>query len=223
MEKRFGMNDPKINDYVEALFQPEDDVLKDVRRVTEEQGIPLIQVGPMDGRHLSVLASAIGAKKAVEVGTLTGYSGISLLRGMGSESKLYTFEVSPEIAAVANDSFKKAGLSHQVEVIVGPASNNLSKVEAHGPFDLVFLDADKAGYVSYFKWAEKNIRVGGIILADNTFAWGKIAKTNLSGDPEQADVQALQAFNRYVSQHSKFSATILPTGEGLTLAVKVSE
>ena len=221
MEKRFGNNNPDINDYVETLFHPEDKILKEAREQTKKGGLPLIQVGPMDARHLEVITRALGAKKAVEVGTLGGYSGISILRGLSSNGKLYSFEINPKAVEIAQFSFNKAGFSGKYEIILGPAKEKLKDIEKEGPFDLVFLDADKGGYPTYFKWAEKNLRVGGVVLADNVFAWGKISEKIKKGDPDLEDVIALQKFNEEVSQNSNFRTTILPTGEGLLMAVKI--
>ena len=216
MEKDFGCSNPKIVKYCERLFAPEDAVLKEIRKRSYKKGLPMIQLGKMDNLHVAVLARLCGAKKAVEIGTLGGYSGVNILRGMGKGGKLWTFEYNETHARVAKESFKKAGFKSQVEILLGPALENLSKIEKKGPFDLVFIDADKESYPSYLKWAEKNLKVGGVILGDNTFGFGKIA--NKTKDEE---ITALQSFNKTLAQSSRFLSTILPTGEGLTVAVKI--
>ena len=167
---------------------------------------------------------AFGARKVVEIGTLGGYSAVCLARGMGPQGKLYTFEFEPKHADVARETFAKAGITGQVELFVGPAIQNLPKIQAQGPFDLVFIDADKVSYPQYLAWAAENLRVGGVVLGDNAFAWGGI-NTAPPGerfdDPqEEASVRALQAFNREAAQNGRFRSTILPTGEGLTVAVQ---
>lgn len=206
---------------MEQVFRPEDAILKEVRERGEKKGLPLIQVGKMDGLHLEVLTRAFGVKKAVEIGTLGGYSAISIARGMGPSGKLYTFELSPLHAQTAHESFERAGVSQQIEVIVGPASENLDKIKEKGPFDLVFLDADKTGYVSYLKWAAENLRIGGAVLADNTFAWGMIADDQFETDEDRLAAVALREFNLAMAQGGRFRSTLLPTGEGLTLGVKI--
>ena len=211
----------KITHYVTDLFKPEDPLLTDVRKTAATAGLPDIHVGRMDGLHLEVLVRAIGARKAVEIGTLAGYSGVCIARGMGPQGKLYTFEYEPKHADVARQTFKKAGLSEQIEIFVGPAIQNLSKIEAHGPFDLVFIDADKTSYPAYLKWAADHLRVGGVVLGDNTFAWGGIADEHFDNAEEEASVRALQAFNREAACGGRFRSTLLPTGEGLTLGVKI--
>lgn len=222
MLKDFGQNDPKITKYVIDVFKPEDETLAEVRTRAVSAGLPEIQVGPMDRLHLEVLVAGIGAKKVVEIGTLAGYSGISLLRGMPLDGRLFTFEFDPHHAKVARESFKKAGLLSQVEILVGPALEQLPRIEEYGPFDLVFIDADKVNYPNYLEWAANNLRVGGVVLGDNAFAFGCIADDSFDGDHElEQSVLALREFNRLCVESGRFKATMLPTAEGLTMAVKI--
>jgi caffeoyl-CoA O-methyltransferase len=214
MDKGYGQGDPGLARYVERLFQPEDDVLREIRTRSLKAGLPEIQVGPMDGRLLELLALTASAKKGVEIGTLGGYSGVCLLRGM-PEGRLHTFELSEGHAAVARESFQRAGVLARATVHVGPALANLPRIESEGPFDLVFIDADKVSYPAYREWAAKNLRVGGIILADNTFAWGGIETSQEEGPA------ALRAFNQAQAEDKRFRSSIIPTAEGLTCGVKL--
>ena len=219
MEKGYGNGDPAIGNYVYELLQPEEGILKKVRKSTAEAGMPEIQVGALDGRHLEVLTLMLGAKKAVEIGTLAGYSGICLLKAMGTKGHLYTFELSPQHAQLAHRNFKEAGVEGQVSLYVGEALQRLKQIESEGPFDLVFIDADKGGYPTYLAWAENHLRVGGIVIGDNAFAFGCIAQTSPS--EEASSVKALQDFNSYLAKSERFCTTILPTEEGLTVGVKI--
>lgn len=220
MKKGFGNSSAEIAEYAENTFKPLDEALKNTLLRSEEKGLPPIHVPPMDGLHLEVIARASKAKKIVEIGVLGGYSAICLARALSEGGKLYALEISPDNAEVARENIQRAGLSSKVEILVGPAQENLKKIESEGPFDLVFIDADKAGYTAYFEWATQNLNVGGVILADNTFAFGRIA--DLSVSPEnKPSVQALREFNSKVAEHKDFRSTILPTGEGLTMAVKL--
>jgi caffeoyl-CoA O-methyltransferase len=221
MQKIFGQNDPRIAQYASDLFRPEDQTLAEIRQRAAESGLPPIHVGQMDGLHLEVLARMSGARKAVEIGTLAGYSGVSLLRGMGEGARLYTFEYEPKHAEVARESFKRADLAGQVELFVGPALSRLPEIERHGPFDLVFIDADKVNYPGYLAWAADHLRVGGVVLGDNTFAWGTIADDKFEDAEAEVAARALQRFNHEAARGGRFRATVLPTGEGLTVAVKV--
>jgi caffeoyl-CoA O-methyltransferase len=214
-------NEPSLARYLERTLQPEDQTLHQVVENSKKAGLPEIQVGDLDGLHLEVLARAAGAKKIVEIGTLGGYSGVHLARALPADGKLYTFEMSQAHAGVARRSFELAGVSSKVEIFVGPALANLSKITQHGPFDLVFIDADKANYPNYLAWAAENLRVGGVVLGDNTFAFGMIADEKFENSNDEATVRALRKFNEEAASGGRFKATILPTGEGLTFGVKL--
>ncbi len=221
MKKIFGGTETKVVQYVESVFQPEDACLKETRERAELKGLPIIQVGKMDGLHLETLTRAIGAKKAVEIGTLGGYSGICITRGLGPEGKLYTFEVDQTHADTARESFKKAGILDQIEIHIGPALDQLHKINKNAPFDLVFIDADKVNYPQYLKWAADHLKIGGVVLADNTLAWGMIADSSFGSIEDERAVKALREFNLVAAQGGRFRSTLLPTGEGLTLAIKI--
>jgi caffeoyl-CoA O-methyltransferase len=217
--KGFGQGDPALAAWAEDVYEPEDAVLREIRERSAREGLPAIAVGRFDGLHLEVLARAVGARKAVEIGTLGGYSGVCLLRGMGPEGFLHTFELSEHHAAVARRSFDEAGVGARVRIHLGPALERLGDVEAEGPFDVVFLDADKEGYPGYLAWAEAHLRVGGILLADNTFGFGRVHEK--VGGAEAGAMDALRRFSRRLARGGRFRATMIPTAEGLSLGVKV--
>jgi len=218
--KGFGQGDAALGAWAEAVYAPEDEVLREIRERSAAAGLPAIQVGAMDGLHLRVLARACGARRAVEIGALGGYSGVQLLRGMGPEGRLDTFEKEPAHAEVARASFERAGVAHQVRIHLGPAAERLRTVDRDGPFDLVFIDADKAGYPTYLAWAEEHLRVGGLLLADNAFAFGHVHRPAEAGkDAEGA--ASLARFSERLARGGRFLATMLPTAEGLALGVKV--
>lgn len=211
----------ELGQYLNKIFAPEDSTLAEIRKRSESEGVRQIQVAPMDSLHLEVITRAIGAKKAVEIGTLAGYSGTAIARGLAPGGKLYTFEYEPLHAEVARKSFEKAGVASQVQIFVGAALDNLSKIEKEGPFDLVFCDADKENYPGYLEWAARNLRVGGVLLGDNTLGWGMITWDKFDDAEDEKSVRGLQSFNRTAAQGGRFRATMLPTGEGLTMAVKI--
>lgn len=214
-EKGFGQGDPALHRWAQEVFVPEDEVLREIRERSLREGLPAIAVGKFDGLHLEVLARAAGALKAVEVGTLGGYSGVCLLRGMGPHGILHTFEYSEKHARVAAESFHKAGLAPRAHIHVGPAIDKLREVEAEGPFDLVFIDADKVGYPAYLTWAEEHLRVGGMVLLDNAFAWGDVVAPK--NDSDRAIAECAERLGR----GGRWRATMLPTEEGLAFGVKV--
>ena len=215
-DKGFGQGDPALSRWAEGVFHPEDEVLREIRERSIREGLPAIAVGRLDGLHLEVLARAAGAQKAVEIGTLGGYSGVCLLRGMGPHGVLHTFEYSEKHARVASESFRQAGVAARAHLHVGPALEKLPGIEAEGPFDLVFIDADKVGYPAYLAWAGEHLREGGLLLGDNAFGFGEIHLPG--GDEGRA---ALRKFNQELATGGRFRSTMIPTAEGLALGVKI--
>lgn len=218
--KSFGQGDPAVARWVEDVFAPEDPVLAEIRARSAQAGLPAIAVGPMDGLHLEVLARTVAARKVVEIGTLGGYSGVCLARGLVPGGILHTVELDPARAAVARESFERAGLADRVRIHLGHALERLRELEREGPFDLVFIDADKTGYPAYLAWAEQHLRVGGLVVADNALAFGFIHAPDASG-VDEPKIIALRAFAERLVRGGRFRATMLPTGEGMALGVKV--
>ena len=206
----------QINDYINDLFAPEDDALRWIRAELVRQEMPMIHIQPYEGRLLQMLMLSCGTRKAVEIGTLAGYSAVWMARALPSEngSKLYTLEKSAKHAAVSRESFAHAGVSERIELLEGDALISLKKLSAQAPFDFVFIDADKAGYPAYLDWAVKNLRAGGIVAAHNALRHGRIL------NPESADDSAVHAFNAALAQHPKLESYIMPIGDGMAVGVK---
>ena len=215
--KGFGATDARIAPYVEALLEPEDDVLREIRARCAAKGLPPIAVGPFDGRHLEVLARMAGAQRIVEIGTLGGYSGVCLARALPPGGVLHTFELDPHHAQVAATSFQQAGVEDRVRIHVGPALERLRGIEPEGPFDLVFIDADKAGYPAYLGWCATHLRIGGTVIADNVF---RRAAIPLDDDPPAAGA-GIRGFNEALVRTGHFRATFLPLEDGFAVGVKV--
>ncbi|MBN8541742.1 MAG: O-methyltransferase [Deltaproteobacteria bacterium] len=224
-KKSYAQTEPGIADYVELLFQPVDAPLASIRANSKAAGLPDIQVGPMDGRHLEVLARMLNPRLAVEIGTLGGYSGLCLARGIQPGGTLFTFEKNEKHAVVAKENLErtlpKENLNVNFKIHVGSAIELLPGIESEGPFDLVFIDADKPGYPGYLKWAVDNLRIGGVVIGDNTFAWGEVHRAHEKIGNDLLMVGSLDKFNRSVAADSRMRGTIFPTAEGLTVAVKV--
>lgn len=219
-EKGFGQGSPELARWAEEVFAPEDGVLREIRERSAATGLPQIQVGRFDGLHLEVLARAVGARKAVEIGTLAGYSGVCLLRGMGPGGFLHTFEKEPRNAEVARRSFELAGLAGRVRIHVGAALERLGEIAEAGPFDLVFVDADKQRYPEYLAWAEEHLRLGGVILADNAFGFGHVHDPAYRGE-DAGSMEPLRRFSERLARGGRFRATMIPTEEGLAMGVKI--
>jgi caffeoyl-CoA O-methyltransferase len=219
MNKAFGSEDARLGDYVARVYTPEDPVLAEIRARSAAAGLPDIQVAALDARHLEVLARASGARRAAEIGTLGGYSGVSLLRGMAPDGTLDTIEMDARHAEVARESFRRAGVADRARVHVGAAADVLPRLAAGGPFDLVFIDADKESYPRYLEWAADNLRPGGVVLLDNAFLFGHLPD-EATGE-RAASIQAMQAVHHALARGGRFRATVLPTGEGLAMGVRV--
>jgi caffeoyl-CoA O-methyltransferase len=203
-----------LEQYVVELFASEDDALQWIQSETVRNDMPQISLKPEEGRLLQFLVQAVGARKAVEIGALAGYSGTWIARALPADGKLYTLEVSSKHAAVARASFEKAGVSDRVELIEGAALDSLRKLSAQGPFDFVFIDADKGGYPAYLEWAVANLRPGGMVAAHNAFRGGAVV------NPGSDDDRAMDQFNRSIADNPQLQGTILSIGDGMAVGIK---
>src|SRR5580658_3850480 len=182
----------EVDGYITEKLLPSDPVLDAVLRSTAQAGLPPINVSPPQGMLLMLLARTPGARRILEIGTLGGYSTIWLARALPAGGLLTTLELDPKHAKVAAANFRKAGLSHVVEIRQGPALETLPKLEAErkGPFDLFFIDADKTNNPSYFAWALKLSRPGSLIIVDNVIRDGAVVDGR-SRDPDVIGVRRL--------------------------------
>jgi predicted O-methyltransferase YrrM len=198
-----------VDEYIGENLVPADPVLEAALRASAEAGLPQISVSPSQGKLLHVLARALGARAILEIGTLGGYSTIWLARALPSGGRLITLEAEPRHAEVARANLARAGLGERAEVRVGRAQDTLPQLHAagEGPFDLIFIDADKPGYPDYFRWSMRLSRPGSMIIADNVVRGGAVA------DPASADVN-VQGVRRYIEMMAaepRASATVIQT------------
>ncbi len=208
------MTRARLDEYVDALFVQEDDALKAIQDAATQHQLPAISVRAFEGRLLQMLVHMVGAKKVIEVGALAGYSGVWLARALPADGKLYTLEYSSKHAAVSRASFEQAGVSNRVELIEGRAVDSLAKLVDKGPFDLVFIDADKVSYPAYLQWAVENLRPGGLVAAHNAFRSGKVI------DQQSDEDRAMDAFNRAMAAEPQLESFILAIGDGMAVGVK---
>lgn len=200
---------PQILKYVDTLHGKHDSALAAAFDVPD--GIPAIQVGPNEGKLLTVLMRLISAKKVVEVGTLVGYSAIRLAQGLPKDGHVWSVEYEQKHADVARRNIERAGLSDRITVVVGAGVDVLPMLEKNGPFDAVFLDADKENYHRYGKWAVANLRKGGLVIGDNTFLFGE-----LMADTERA--KAMRAFHEHVA--ATCESVQITTPDGMLVGIK---
>ena len=196
-----------VDEFIGETIAPEDEALRHSVEAAEEAGLPSIQVSPPQGKLLQLLVRLVGAKKVLEFGTLGGYSAISMARALPEDGRLITLKAKAEYAEVARRSIDAAGVGEKVEVRVGPALEALPALEEAGPFDLVFIDADKVNTPNYFAWALERTRPGGLIIADNVVRDGTLANAT---DPDDA-TQAQRRLHEMLSGNSRVSATTIQT------------
>lgn len=201
--------------YVEGLFAPEDAVLSDLRHAMGAVGLPEIYISAEEGRLLQVLLRAIGARRVVELGTLGGYSAVWMARALPESGRLITVERDPARAELARRHIGRAGLESRVEVRVGEALELLDGLAAEGPFDAVFIDADKENYPRYLDWCLNVVRSGGLVIGDNAFQEGEV----VDDSAQNAEVRGIREFNRRLASDPRLTSIVVPTRDGVAIAV----
>jgi caffeoyl-CoA O-methyltransferase len=211
-----------VDDYISNLFEKEDSSLKATEQSIIDSKIPAISISPNQGKFLQILARTNNAKKILEIGTLAGYSTIWLARALPKNGKLITLEYEPLHARVAQKNIEHAGLESIVEIREGKALDLLPKLveEGAGPFDMIFIDADKAPYKEYFDWSLKLSRSGTLIVADNVIREGKV----LDAKSTDEMVNGVKRFNAALAANPAVTATIIQTvgskeHDGMALAI----
>ena len=208
----------RIDRYIEVRFAPQDEALEAAVRESRRAGLPEIQVSTNEAKLLQLLAEMVGAGRILEVGTLGGYSAIHFGRALPEDGTLVSLEIDERHAKVARENVERAGLSGKVEIRVGDARELLARIaeSGEGPFDIVFIDADKEGYPEYLEWAMRLTRPGSLILGDNTVRGGSIL------DPRDDSARATNEFNERIAGDPRLSAILLPILreriDGLTIA-----
>jgi predicted O-methyltransferase YrrM len=198
-----------VDSYIADLFLAPDPALEAALASSAAAGLPAISVSPTQGKLLHLLARVQGARRILELGTLGGYSTIWLARALPPDGRVISLEVNPKHAEVAHANLARAGLADVVEIRLGPALDTLPQLvsEGRGPFDLIFIDADKPGYAGYLKWSLKLARKGTLIIADNVVRKGAVA------DPESKDenVQGIRKFNEILAAEKRVTTTVIQT------------
>lgn len=198
-----------VDDYINSLLVPSDPVLDAALASSTAANLPAIQVSPPQGKMLHMLARLIGARNVLEIGTLGGYSTIWLARALPPAGRVLTLEANPKHTDVARANFARAGLTNVIELRLGKALDLLPDVaaEGRGPFDLIFIDANKSNMPEYFDWSVKLSRRGSLIVADNVIRHGDV----LDATSDDADIQGVRRFTERVAADSRVSATAIQT------------
>jgi predicted O-methyltransferase YrrM len=198
-----------VDRYISDTLIPADPVLEAALTASTKAGLPPIAVAPNQGKWLMILAQAIGARSILELGSLGGYSTIWLARALPADGRLITLEADPRHAEVARANIVRAGLAGKVELRLGKALDTLPEIAAEGlgPFDFIFIDADKGNYPGYLEWAVKLSRRGTVIIGDNVVRDGDVIDAN-NTDPA---VQGVRRMNEIIAADSRLTATAIQT------------
>ena len=204
----------KAGDYIVGLFGAEDELLASLREDADRTGLPSIAISADEGRLLQVLLTAINARRVLEVGTLGGYSAICMARVLPPGGRLVSVEINEDHASFARRYIARAGLSDRVEIRVGRALEVLPALDGER-FDAVFLDADKEPLPTYFEWALRLVRPGGLIIGDNALWGGRVYEDDETDDK----TKGVREFNRRMATDPRVLSIIVPTHDGVAVAV----
>lgn len=213
--KSVPLNDELYN-YMLDKFVPEDKLLEELIKETESLEIPLIQISPEQGKFFYLICKMINAKEALEIGTLTGFSGIHIAKGLADDGNLTTVELIQKHGDMAKKYFEKAGLKDKTDVIISPALEHMKiLVFENRKFDFIFIDADKINYPNYFEEAIKLSHPRTVISFDNMIKGGRVVED--AGEDE--DLRAIQLTNEILSKDQRVETLLLPIGDGITFSV----
>ena len=205
----------ELHAYLLAHGTPPDAILRELAEETSARLGPLagMQIAPEQGALMTLLTRVMGARRAIEVGTFTGYSALCIARGLPDDGSLICCDVSEEWTAVGRPFWEKAGVSQRIDLRIGPAAETLRALPEERVFDLAFVDADKPSYALYYEELLRRVRPGGLILVDNVLWGGAVL------DPERDDANtlAIRAFNEQVASDERVEALMLPISDGLSL------
>lgn len=210
--------DPALLAYCESITSSEDALLKKITRETQAKVLmPRMLSGHLQGKMLELFVKMAQPKTILEIGTYTGYSGICLARGLKPGGKLITLDINDELETMVRGFFEESGMAHQIDYRLGNAREIIPTLE--GPFDVVFIDADKFFYAEYFDLVIDKVPSGGIILADNVLWSGKILVEE--GQKVDKDTKALLEFNQKVQRDPRVENVLLPIRDGVLMARKL--
>jgi caffeoyl-CoA O-methyltransferase len=206
-----------LHAYMVAHGTPPDEIQRALIEETQVLGdISVMQIAPEQGAFMTLFARILGAQRAIEIGTFTGYSALCLARGLPDDGELICCDVSEEWTSVGRRYWEKAGVSHKIDLRIAPAIETLARLPQEPNFDLAFIDADKGGYIAYFEALMPLIRKGGVILVDNVLWMGAVVDAAANSE----DTVAIRRFNDLVAADSRVECVMLPIADGLTLLRK---
>jgi len=207
---------PELHRYLVEHSSHRDALARKVEAAAEETPAPLMQIAGDQAALITILVRAIGARRALEVGTFLGYGAISIARGLPEDGRLICLEIDEDYASRAAAHLQEAVLADRVEIRVGPALDSLREIGDEGGFDFCFIDADKIGYPDYYEEALRLLRPGGLVMLDNTLLDGRV----LDPPPDDDSARVMAELNRRIAADERVEAAILGIADGVTLALK---
>lgn len=210
---------PELYDYIIQNSLRDTDIQKRLRDKTAEMPSAMMQISPDQGQFMALLVKAIGAKQTLEVGVFTGYSSLVVAQALPEDGRVVACDVSTEFTNVARPFWEEAGVAHKIDLRIGPAVDTLDALVTGGEagnYDFAFIDADKEPYPDYYERCLVLVRRGGLILFDNMFLGGRVVDPSADHDA----VNAMRALNASLHRDDRIDVSLLPVGDGLTLALK---
>lgn len=208
---------PEIHEYLVAHGTPPDDIQRQLIDETAKLGdISRMQIAPEQGAFMTILARVLGARRAIEVGTFTGYSSLCIARGLTDDGVLIACDISDEWTAIGRRYWERAGVAERIDLRIGDAKETLRALPSDPVIDLAFIDADKTGYLTYYEEILRRLRPGGVLLVDNVLWSGRVVQASETED----DTNALREFNDRLASDERVDTVMLPISDGLTLARK---
>jgi predicted O-methyltransferase YrrM len=217
MSTQINLNDALL-EYLSAISVREPEILQRLREETSQLEMARMQIGPEQGQFMALLLKLMGAKRYLEVGTFTGYSALACALAMPDDSEVVALDISNEWTAIARRYWEEAGVAERIHLRLGDAAITLQSLlpAEQGTYDFIFIDADKTGYQTYIDYGFKLLRQGGLIALDNVLWGGAVIDAN---DNEE-DTVAIRAVNDAMLKDERFDISLVPVGDGLTLAMK---
>ncbi len=208
--------------YLDEVFGLRDPGLLKVRTQMGAGEVEGMSISGAEARLLQFLIRGFGVRKIVEFGTLYGYSALAMASALPEGGRIVTLEKDPRHQAKALETLAQSPAGAKVEVLCGDALETMAQAALQGPYDMAFIDANKAGYVDYLNWAEKNVRAGGLIVGDNTFLWGAVWGEGADSSLSEKTVAVMREFNARLADPKNYNSTLIPTAEGLTVGQKLN-
>lgn len=206
--------DPQLQNYLLDNSLRDDDLARELRDLTGKRSDSSMQIAPEQGQFMALLVKLCGARRILEVGTFTGYSALKMAEALPADGSLVALDINPDTTKIAREYWERAGVGGKIELVLGPALQSLSTLD--GPFDIVFIDADKSNYDNYYERGLELLRPGGLIILDNMLWGGRVADTTAT----DADTVAIRTLNEKLKSDNRVDISLLPLADGITLARK---